>query len=148
MYDYRKSLSIAVSAEAKAYGFTLVVWTTGAVTIAERGLPGVAGAFAYLGGILVAQTIVVFAAFGTPRSTWRVESEDRRTYGAIHVASVVLAVLSGWGLAAWIPDRALAYLVAGFTACVLYQLLLALEIALSVVREEPSDASVNRDPRP
>jgi len=38
--SYRRALRAAVAAGAKAYGFTLVIWTTAALATAERGLPG------------------------------------------------------------------------------------------------------------
>jgi hypothetical protein len=67
---YRGALATAVSSEAKAYGFIVVVWTSGAVQLATHGEPGVGGALSFLGGVLAAMAVVVAAAFGSPFATW------------------------------------------------------------------------------
>lgn len=132
--EYRKALRSALSAEAKAYGFTLMFWGTGAITTAVRGSPGVAGAVAFVVGALAGMALVILASFGGPESTWGSGRPLRQhVMGAIHLASVAAAVAGGAGVAAAVPGHAFAFLAAAATAVILYQLVLGLEVAASIV---------------
>lgn len=124
-------MASALRAGAKAYGFTLVIWTTGALAISEQGVPRASEALAYLGGALLGMALIVAASFGGLRSTSGDVGLVRRAYGAIHVLSVVAGVLTGWLLAA-VLDGVLSFLAASFAAVVIYNLL-ALEVAFSIV---------------
>jgi hypothetical protein len=137
MGRYREALRTAIASESKAYGFTLVIWSGGALAMAEHGAPGVLGALAYLGGALVAMGLVVLASFGGPTGTWRARTLPRYAFGAVHVASVMLAVLVSWGVAAVVRLHAPAFLAAGFAGALLYQLLLGAEVAFSIAGEPP-----------
>jgi hypothetical protein len=65
MSEYRSALRAVVTSESKAYGFTLVIWDTGAIAVGTRGGPGVAGAIGYVFGGLGAMTIVIFVVRGS-----------------------------------------------------------------------------------
>ena len=60
---YRRALRIALSGETKAYGFTLVVWGTGAIMVGDHGQPAAAGAVSFIGGTLGAMALVLVVAF-------------------------------------------------------------------------------------
>lgn len=115
----------------KGYGFTLIIWTTGALAFAEHGLPRAEDALAFLGGALVGMALIVTLSFGGLRSTWADIGLVQRAYGAIHVVSVVAAVLAGWLVAALLPGL-VAFLGASLVAVVVYNLVFAVEVALSV----------------
>ena len=139
--SYRLALRAAVASGAKAYGFTLVIWTTAALVVSQHGIPRAGEAFAYLGGALAGMAAIIVACFGGWRATWSDVGLVRRAYGAIHVGSVLAAVLVGW-LASAVLSGALAFSVASFGAVVTYNLLLALEVALSIADvEDPSVAT-------
>lgn len=140
MSIYRTALRAAVSGETKAYGFALVVWGTGALTNAERGSPGRVGTIAFVAGALCGMAVTVLGTFGGPRATWTPQQLRRHAAGAIHLLSVGGALALGWGVAAVISDKVLAYLAAGAAAVISYQLLLGIEVALSI-----SGASDARD---
>lgn len=135
MHRYRAALREAVSGESKAYGFTLVVWTTGALVADERGMPGRLDAVGYLGGILAAMAIVVLVSFGGLTTEWRVRTHSRLAFGAIHLASVPAAVASGWAVASAAGPPALAFSLAGFVAALVYQFLLGLEVMVSLTND-------------
>ena len=59
--SYRLALRAAVASGEKAYGFTLVIWTTGAVVVSQHGIPRAGEAFAYLGGALAGTAIIIVA---------------------------------------------------------------------------------------
>jgi hypothetical protein len=133
--SYREGLRVAVAGGAQTYGFTLVVWTTGALAISEQGLPRPLDALAFLGGALLATALIAIVTFAGLRSTWRDERPVSRAYGAIHAPSVAAGVLMGWLLAAAL-DGAFAFAAASFVAVVPYNLLLAVEVALSRAGKE------------
>ena len=134
---YGHVLCNSISAEARAYGFSVVLLTVGYLTVSERGLPGAGGAFAYMGGALGAQCAVAVAAFRRPTKTWS-SGESVKYYApvAVHLASVVAAVLVGWGVAAAITLKDGAFAGAGFCSILVYQLLLALELTLGLAGDE------------
>lgn len=128
---YRTALRSAVSSEAKAYGFTLVIWGTGALLVYEQGTPRPYEVLLFAAGALAAMTIAVLAAFGGPRATWTEEEPLRYAFGALRVVSVIAALLVGWLVAAVLGETA-AYLLAPFASVSLFQLLLGVEIAASI----------------
>ncbi len=71
-----RALRFALSRQASAYGFTLIVWGTGAVAASRLGGPDPTEAFAYVGGALTAAVLVVLFAFGV--SSVLGEHEPRR----------------------------------------------------------------------
>jgi hypothetical protein len=131
---YRDAMRSVIVGESKAYGFTLVVWGTGALTIAERGLPGRAGTVAFLGGLLAGVLVAAVVAFGDLGAVWPRRRAGLRQYagGLIHIASVGSAVTLGWLSALLVPPVWLAYLVAGAVASTTYQFVLAVEVASTV----------------
>lgn len=152
MSRYRRGLRAAVAGGARAYGFTLVIWTTGALAIQECGRPGVAAAFAFLAGALLGMAAIVFVSFGGPRATWEDRGIVSRAYGAVHLGSVAAAVAAGWLLTALLHGP-LAFLAASLVAVVVYNLLLGLELALSsvgdgVALESLPDGTRSRGSRP
>lgn len=136
---YRTALRTAVSQESKAYGFTLVVWSTGALAMSEQGAPGRSGAVAYLGGLLGGMLLVVLIAFGHPAHALRGSRFRRYAGGAIHIASVGAAVAAGWACAAVLSPKWLAYLSAGGLSSFVYQMVLGLEMVATLVPDHEED---------
>jgi hypothetical protein len=130
MDDYRHALRFALSRQANAYGFTLVVWGTGALAIWELGKPDPADVFAFIGGALVSISLIVGVVFGL-RQPFRVEQPPRRPFSAMHLPSVPAAVATGWGLTVAVGGVA-GFFVAAAAAVAVYQLLLSLEVAFAL----------------
>lgn len=128
----RIALGAAVAAGAKSYGFTLVISATATLAVAEQGVPRAGDGFAFLGGALLGMVIVVAVSFWGLRATWIDIGFVRRAYGAIYALSIVVAVLTGWLLAA-VLDGPVAFLAASLAAVGAYSLLLGLDVALSTV---------------
>lgn len=124
---YLHALRFALSDQADAYGFTLVVWGTGALAVWQLGKPDPAEVFAYLGGALVSISLIVAIVFGVRRPLEEPES-PRRPLSAMHLASAPAAVAAGWALTPLFGGAA-GYFVAAFVAVGVYQLLLAAEVA-------------------
>jgi hypothetical protein len=45
--SYRLALRAAVASGAKAYGFTLVIWTTAALVVSQHGIPRAGHRFSF-----------------------------------------------------------------------------------------------------
>lgn len=129
---YLHSLRFALSGQASAYGFTLIIWGTGALTVYQLGQPGPAEVFSYVGGALVAAVLIIAGAFGI-RKTIREEKPRRRAYSAMHLPSVPIAMLAGWAVTHLLVGWA-GFFMAGFVAVLVYEVLLSLEIVLGLVR--------------
>lgn len=134
MRRYRFALQTVVAKEAKAYGFAIVVWCTGAFLITERGTPTSAAVLAFAGAAVLAQGTSVLLAFGKPTRTWREPQQREYVWTTFHAAPVAVAVLLAWGLAAGIGGL-WAYFVAPLCSILLYQLLLAAESLLLIAED-------------
>jgi hypothetical protein len=133
---YRRALRAVVAGQSRAYGFTLVIWTTGAFALADEGVPTHEDALAYLVGAVAGIAVIVLVAFGDLRASWGDLSFDRRAYGAIHLISVLAGV--GCGAAALaLVDGVLAFFLGPFVAVVVFDLVMALEVILSVDPDRP-----------
>jgi hypothetical protein len=126
---YLHALRFALANQANAYGFTLVVWGTGALAIWQLGKPDPADVFAYLGGALVAVSLIVAVVFGIWHP-FETPEPPRRPFSAMHLASAPAAAAAGWALTLLLRGFG-GFFVAAFLAVGIYQLLLAAEIALA-----------------
>ena len=120
--------------ESKAYGYTLTILGAGALLIHHYGMPGIVQTGLYIGGALAAiaaLTVVAFGGFLTERKM----GGARRLVSAsmVHVVATggnllvsFLLIVGGrrFGL-----GRNGAFLLVGFQATLLYNLLLLLEHA-------------------
>lgn len=128
--EYRTALRVSLGAESKAYGFTLVIWATGAMTMSRHGSPGASGVVGFIGGALFGMAVIILVSFGGPVSTWKPTRLHRYALGAVHVISVAGAVTAGWATG-YLPSTIAAFSVAPAVAVVVYQLILAAEVTVS-----------------
>ena len=131
VHRYRHALRVVVAAESKAYGFTLVIWGSGALTAAERGVPGATDVVAFVGGAMASIVAVIAATYRRPSAELQPVPVRQRASGAIHVFSVGLALALAWSVAASVHARWLAYGASGVVACLAYQLIVGLEVFVS-----------------
>jgi hypothetical protein len=132
--QYRYALQMVVAKEAKAYGFSVVVWCCGAFLIIERGKPTAGAVLAFAGAALLAQATNVLFSFGKPTRTWHAPQQREYVWTTFHAVPVVVPVLVAWGLAAGLGGL-WAYFVAPFCSIVVYELLLAVESLLFSAEE-------------
>lgn len=139
---FRRGLQTTIAAASAPYGYTLAIWTAGAVVAHERGIPNALGAALYAAGALVGFAVVAGVAFGgmghqearppAPFSAWR----------SFHVVGVGAAIGTSALVAALLENDG-AWALGGFGATVLY--LLAAGLAQTFGRpapEEPRAAEV------
>jgi hypothetical protein len=127
---YLHALRFALGNQANAYGFTLVVWGTGALATWQLGKADPVDVFAYLGGALVSVSLIVAVAFGISRP-FETPEPPRRPFSAMHLASAPAAAAAGWALTLLLGGFA-GFFLAAFLAVGIYQLLLAVEIAVAL----------------
>jgi hypothetical protein len=137
MSRYPHALRFALSTQANAYGFTLIVWGTGALAIRQLGEPDPAEVFAYLGGALAAISVIVALTFGVLQ-TFEERELPRRQFSAMHLASAPAATSAGWVLTLAVGGPGGVF-VAAFVAAGAYQLLLAVEVATTLVPSRRRD---------
>ncbi len=138
--EYLRSLRAAVGGETKSYGFTLVVWGTGALSISQHGSLTRLDVVALVGGVLGAMAVVILVTFGGPTEPRAPLTLNRNAVGAIHLASVVGGLATAWAITSSVDSDAWAYLTSGFAAILVYQLLLGLEVLASLRPPRETDA--------
>jgi hypothetical protein len=134
---YRPALKTVVTTEAKAYGFAVVVWSTGSLLMIERGKPTAAAILVYVGGIVLAHGTALLLAYGSPTSVWSGKQRPEYVATAFHIVPIAAGVLLAWLVASRL-DGMWAYLVAPFCAVLAYELLLGLESMLLSADESAS----------
>ena len=133
----RAALGTIVAASAAPYGYTITIWSSGAVLMHAHGTPQVGEVFAFLAGALCAYGLTGLLARGALRSTDALDSPpDRVLAGAMHwlaagtavgVAALV-ATIHGWE----------AWPLASFAATAVYILGASLQLALVAGRNRPA----------
>jgi hypothetical protein len=141
---YRKALRAVALGEGRAYGFTLVIWTVGAIVGHLRGQPGVGEAVAYLAGAFAGVGLTLALAFGGVGAVRAGTEQIRMSLGLLHLVSVAAGVVVGWAIGAAAP-RTSAFFLAPMGAVLVYQLAIAAEVALTS-REDTSEEGEEGDP--
>lgn len=143
---YRAHLQAAVATSAAPYGYTLTIWTSGAITTHARGVPSALEALLFLGGAVAGFAAVGAAAHGSATQVLRTAPEATvRLWGGFHLPSVGLAI-AGTSLVAALVHGVLAWPLVGFLATCIYLIVIAgqFTIADERGREPKSDPAVPR----
>jgi hypothetical protein len=128
--SYRDAARQAVAMSIAPYGYTLTVWTSGAVLTHARGIPSTADALLFMLGSVVGFALVGVAAFGAHTARVRVAPQQPALWAGFHVLSVGAAI----GLATLIAhllDNGGAWPLGGFAATTNYLGVLAAQLALA-----------------
>ena len=129
--DYRTRLRMVVGSSAAPYGYTLAVWTTGAVITNARGLPDMVAALAFMAGAVLGFAFVGSLAFGGMVKHFdRDRGESLLIWGSFHFFSVGLAI----GAAALVAQYVQSFVVwplGGFSTTTVYLIFAALESTIA-----------------
>ena len=124
-------MQAAVATSAAPYGYTLTVWTSGAVTMHSQGIPSTLEALLFLAGAVAGFAVVGAAAHGSPAEVLRASPDTRvRLWGGFHLPSVGIAI----GAAALIGELAeaeLAWALVGFAATSIYLVVIAAQFTIA-----------------
>lgn len=99
------ALRVVVRTTAVPYGFTLTVWSTGAVVMHARGTPDVGDVFLFLAGALLAFVAAAGVAHLVSADAIDARGSDLIATGVLNVV-VVAAAVGGAALVALIPTTA------------------------------------------
>ncbi len=127
---YRSALRATVAVSAAPYGYTLTVWTSGAVLSHARGIPSTGSALLFLVGAVTAYAVVGGLAFGGFSEHLAPEPGRSVVWGALHFFSVGLAIAAA-SLVAHFVENDGAWPIGGFLATSLYLLTSAFQLALA-----------------
>jgi hypothetical protein len=134
----RVALATNASAMAAPYGYTITLWSSGALLVRAHGLPSVAEVFGVVAGALVAYSFLALLARGNGHRWETLDNPGNRLLaGALNWVGVAAAVgvvalvatLHSW--AAW-PLSSLA-------ATFIYIVAASVQLALVTARSEGSD---------
>lgn len=124
---YRHGLRKAVGTSAGPYGYTLTVWTTGAVLIHARGVPTTLEALLFMFGAVIAFSVVGALAFRSNPSVRAKAVSHPVLWGSFHFVPVA-ASIGAASLVAHFVHGGAAWPFAGFTATSIYLTFVAAQI--------------------
>jgi hypothetical protein len=128
---YKPALRAAVAASAAPYGYTLTIWTSGAVLSHARGIPSAAEALLFLIGAVGAYALIGGIAFGGFSEKLAPEPAHSVIWGGLHFLSVGLAIGAATLVAHVVQDDA-AWPLGGFLVTGIYLLVSASQLALAL----------------
>jgi hypothetical protein len=132
---YRTHLQTAVATSAAPYGYTLTIWTSGAVTTHARGIPTAWEALLFLSGAVIGFGVTAAAAYGRPSEVLAPrEHGSVRLWGGFHLVSVGLAIGAAALVTALVKDP-IDWMIVGFVATVVYLIVIAAQFTLADARE-------------
>jgi hypothetical protein len=133
--DYRHHLRAVVASSAAPYGYTLTLWTAGAITThAEGAVPSTAEALLLLAGAAFAFGAVGTFAYGGFNAALAPSPQRQvRVWGGMHIPSVGVSILLVSLIAHWIHGDP-AWLAVGFTATATYLLMIGLQFWIATHR--------------
>lgn len=122
---YRQHLRAVVAASSAPYGYTLTVWTAGAIaTHAENAVPSSGDALLLLLGAITGFGAVGAYAFGSVNGVLAPgPRRDVRVWGGMHLPSVGLSIVLVTALTALVHGH-LVWPLVGFTATATYLLVI------------------------
>jgi hypothetical protein len=112
------------------YGYTLTIWTSGAVLTHARGIPNTTDALLFMLGAVVAFALVGAASFGTLTARVRVEAQQPALWAGFHMLSIGVAIGTATLIAQLLEDRG-AWPLGGFAATISYLVMFAAQLALA-----------------
>jgi hypothetical protein len=129
MARFRANLRWVVASAATPYGYTLAVWTTGAIVAHRQGLPDELGALGFAGGAVLAFALTGAIAQG---HLGRVEAPvfpGFSVWQVLHLAGLAAAILLSSAISR-VADGELVWPVAGFSTTAIYMLAVAAQLML------------------
>ena len=144
---YESALRTTVATSAGPYGYTLTIWTSGAVLSHARGIPSSVEALLFLIGAVAAYALVGSLAFGGFSKELSSERARSAVWGGLHLISVSVAIGVASLVAHFLRNNA-AWPLGGFLATAIYLLASAVELAAAQVPHQPRPgAGMNATPR-
>lgn len=115
-------------ASGAPYGYTLTVWTSGALLIHARGLPDIVQVLLFMFGAVAGYALVGFVAFRGPDPRREEDPPPPSLWGNLHFASIGLAICGSYLASHGLHDI-FAWPATGLAATAIYLLVLGAELA-------------------
>jgi hypothetical protein len=128
--SYRHAARQAVSMSIGPYGYTLTVWTSGAVLTHARGIPTTIDALLFMLGAVVGFALVGVLSFSGLNARARVEAAQPALWAGFHLLSIGAAIGLVTLIAHLFEDRG-AWPLGGFAATTSYLVVLAAQLAVA-----------------
>jgi hypothetical protein len=125
---YRQGLQTAIGASAGPYGYTLSIWTSGAVLIHQDGLPSAGEALLFAVGNVFAFALLGAVAFRHGRLEEEGTPRHPVAWGSFHFVPIGVAIGAAT-LIAHLVDGAAAWPLAGLAVTGIYLSLVGAQIA-------------------
>ena len=129
MERWRANLRWVVASAATPYGYTLTVWTTGAIVAHRQGLPDELGALGFAGGAVAAFALAGALGHGHLGRVAAPRVPEFSLWQVLHLVSLAAAILLAAGIARLVHGEAV-WPLAGFTATAVYLLAVAAQLSL------------------
>ena len=128
---YRAQLQTTVASSAAPYGYTLTIWTSGAVTTHARGVPSTWEALLLLAGAVAGFALTAALAHGSATDTFSSHRHRPiRLWAGFHLVSVGSAIGASTAIAHML-ESPVAWLAVGFVATTIYLLVAAAQFAFA-----------------
>ncbi len=137
---YKSALRVTVASSAAPYGYTLSIWTSGAVLSHARGIPNAGEALLFLAGAVAAYALVGGLAFGGLSEQLVPEPARAVVWGGLHFLSVALAIGAA-SLVAHLVTDAVAWLLGGFLVTGVYLIASAAQLTIALTTRNPQIAA-------
>ncbi|WP_255150707.1 hypothetical protein [Halorarius halobius] len=128
--DLRARLANNLARESAAYGFTLSVWGSGAMLIAEFGVPEAVEVFLFVAGAVGGFALLSALAFDGPFEARSTDTEDLRVASMVHVVATLGTLGVTYALTTLTNDgvpQVAVFAAAGLSIVVGYNLALLVE---------------------
>jgi hypothetical protein len=130
--EYRRRLRGSVAQSAAPYGYTLTIWTSGAIVAHVQGVPATVHALVFAAGAILSFMFIGVLAFGRPEQLLRPPKQrDVEVWGAFHLPVVGVAVGLTTLIAHGVDNAVVCWLLVGFLSTSSYLLLIALQFMLA-----------------
>ena len=123
---YRRNLRAAVAFSAGPYGYTLTLWSTGAVLTGTHGIPTPLSAVTFVVGAVLAFATVGASAFGSLKEDLTREKGHEVLWGSGQVFSVGLSI-SAAVVVGYYVEGFVAWPLTGFVVTALFLLVVGAE---------------------
>ena len=128
---YRDRLRTVITAESRAYGFTLLTASEAMFLLEHEGVPQAPDVFLFAAGALAAMVLVVAFSFRRlAKPLFLKINMPVVPWGLIHAVSIFGGIAAAW-LAVSLLSGRYAFLVVSFSGTLIYNLLLGLEAELT-----------------
>lgn len=123
---YINNLRVAVGSSGVPYGYTVTIWTSGALLVHAHYLPSLLDALLFMAGAVLGYGFAWFVAFGSPSVRSEAKPRGLSVWANLHFLSIGSAIGLSYPISHGLQD-VLAWPATSFVATTVYLLVLGIE---------------------